>query len=47
MAVFFRDDFLGCAAGSGRVIESPPISISPFGSIGLGAAELGAVLGLV
>lgn len=46
VAGFLRDGFLGCAVDS-EFAPSPPISTSLLGSIGLGAAELAAVLGFV
>jgi hypothetical protein len=46
VAGFLRDGFLGCVEVSGFA-PSPPISTSLLGSIGLGAAELAAVLGFV
>jgi hypothetical protein len=46
VAGFLRDGFLACVVDS-RFVISPPISVSLFGSTGLGAAELAAVLGFV
>lgn len=47
VAGFLREGFFGWLADSGSATPSPPISTSPFASIGLGAAELAAVLGFV
>ena len=46
VAGFLRDGFLACVVDS-EFVASPPISMSLFGSTGLGAAELAAVLGFV